>query len=322
MTPKKVARSDGSADAGRGADGHAHVMPGTSDEDRLTSAMRYDRTTSTLMALIIVIAVPVVWLGGVWLTNQVWARPKPVDIEIIEVTGGGDPEGKVGDTKKFELDAPETDTPADPEEESLEEFQLEEMPEEVLSDIAEVAADLAEPQLQDDPITKGIRGSKEGTGERPYGWGPGEGAMPRHLRWEIVYDNRQTLEEYGRQLDFFGIELGAIQGSNEIVYVSKFSTSSPMVRRSTGGGNDQRLYMIWRSGSRRQADLQLLERAGVRVGTGIALQFVPPDVEDQLALLERQFANRTAEEISQTRFGIRREGDGFAFFVIDQQYHQ
>jgi len=296
-----------------------------SEDERLASTLRYDRTTAALTSLVVVIAVPVVWLAAVWLTNQVWAKVVPRKIEIVDVegTGGGDPLGKVGERQRIQGEGPAVENPADVEEESLEEFQSEEVPEQVLMDIADVAADLAEPELQKETMETGVRGHREGTGEeRGFGNGPGDGALPRHLRWELVYDRQQTLDEYARQLDFFRIELGAIHGSNRISYVSSLAAAAPN-RKVETGGNDPRLYMIWRGGDRRRADLALLRKAGVSEGdVKIALQFIPPDVEQQMAVLERDFANRPAEMIRQTRFGIRPAGDGYEMFVIDQQYFE
>ncbi len=50
-------------------------------------------------------------------------------------------------------------------------------------------------------------------------------------------------------------------------------------------------------------------------------KFLPPAIETQLTTLERQFKNRPAKDIRRTRFGVKPEGNGFAFYVMDQTYY-
>jgi hypothetical protein len=79
--------------------------------------------------------------------------------------------------------------------------------------------------------------------------------------------------------------------------------------------------MTWRTGSLKEADRELLRRAGIVSGGRDILQFYPPEVEAQLAQAEKQHAGpRDVESIRKTVFGVRRAGDGYEFYVIEQHY--
>ena len=67
-----------------------------------------------------------------------------------------------------------------------------------------------------------------------------------------------------------------------------------------------------------QADRDLLARAGIDVGDSLVLKFLPPEVEKQLIGLEESYAGAEAKRIRKTRFGVRADGAGFTFFVLEQ----
>ena len=96
------------------------------------------------------------------------------------------------------------------------------------------------------PVASGRRSSKMGNSPIGYGFGggPGDGGVAREQRWVIVFASEQkTAEEYARQLDFFGIELGVPFGTSSIEYASKLATGSP--NRHTGLAKaDKRLFFI------------------------------------------------------------------------------
>jgi len=130
-----------------------------------------------------------------------------------------------------------------------------------------------------------------------------------------------NLDEYARQLDFFGIEFGAIV-DGKLVYLSKLASPSPIVRTAAGGADEKRLYMTWQGGSRKQADLQLFQKAGIAVGNGVIFQFYPKDTEDRLARLELAYRSRRANDIRRTYFTVQRiaGGGGYEFTVAHQTY--
>ena len=136
----------------------------------------------------------------------------------------------------------------------------------------------------------------------------------------IKYTSEST-EAYARQLDAFGIELGAVGGGGQSVdYAASFSAGGPK-RRSGPATDEKRLYMTWRNGALQEADLELLGRAGVPTQGRIIMQFYPKEIEDQLALLERdRSGGRDVKEILKTVFTVRPKGGKYAFEVTDQFY--
>ncbi|MBC8351531.1 MAG: hypothetical protein H8E66_06060 [Planctomycetes bacterium] len=142
--------------------------------------------------------------------------------------------------------------------------------------------------------------------------------VPRWERWEIRYES-STRQGYARQLDFFGIELGAAGGRPHVDYASELSEISPATR-SGQGSDEKRLYLIWRGGQLQRMDRQLLEKAGVDVSGRIVMQFYPQKIEDSLARLEREHTkDGRVDKLRKTIFGVRPTGDGYEFFIIEQR---
>ena len=154
-----------------------------------------------------------------------------------------------------------------------------------------------------------------------YGPGPGGGGGPE---WEMRYDE-STLTAYAQQLDFFGIELAVVGGSkDQIEYARGFSQGAPT--RRTGTRNEEqsakrrRTYFTHTSGQVQKYDQQLLKKAGINAeGFGlIILQYYPTPQEDKLIEAQRKFRGLDQASIKKTVFGIRRQGNGFEFYVVDQ----
>ena len=199
----------------------------------------------------------------------------------------------------------------------------EEMIEETLESVVELA-DRATQQVQQvmatDAITGGTPGSAEGTGGRPLGDGPGTGGLPREQRWMIRFADEESVDKYAEQLDFFGIELGVLfPGRGELIYISNMSNATP-TKRVVQTGDDQRLYMNWQGGSRKSADAELFQKAGVNVSGGIVLHFYPRRTEDLLAQKERAYANRPVKQIRRTYFVVIEQGSGYDFAVTQQHF--
>lgn len=273
----------------------------------------YEKVSGLLVALLVLIGVAVVGLFIIWLTNRIFARPLAVPV-ILENIGVGNSGSDVGLGDSLEFDD------ARPEEllEDVQELQSTLPSTLTMIDavIAERQAELAEVAISSDEPPGGATGHGSGASQGVGGEGDVPG-VPRWQRWEMRFDEEIDLAEYARQLDFFGIELGVVGIDRQVTYVSNLSQVRPTVRRDSGDA-ETRLYMSWRSGSLKEADRQLLRRAGVDAHNAEILHFYPPEVENQMAHLEQQFAGRKAEEIRRTRFGVRSAGDGYEIYVIDQ----
>src|SRR5690606_36413083 len=173
-----------------------------------------------------------------------------------------------------------------------------------------------DPLLNADLESGSRKGSGAGDSAPLGGGGDGEGGFPRPQRWRIQFDNT-TLEAYARQLDAFGIELAATQ-PGRVVSAQGILGVRPQRRTAGEGTQENRLYMSWQGGTLQQFDMQLLQAAGISPRGKLIVQFYPEQVENRLAELERAFANRAANQIRRTTFGIRIAGGRADFYVISQ----
>ena len=267
-------------------------------------------------------------LGLVYYTNQDFATRVSAPLQIVDVFGGGggSPDGEAGSTERVDVPGAEAAAMASNNPEDARDFEepsVMETPAAMLDAVAEAGEGMAEVDLaavmpNGGPVASGKRASKLGSGGPGLGFGPGDGGVPAEQRWSIIYNPGQTLEEYGRQLDAFGVELGMVSGPNQIALASHFSADKPTVRYASGQG-DQRLYFLWQGRGRKASDVSLLKKAGLDVGDGVVIQFYPKAVERQLAELEVRHKGRQPAEIRVTRFGVVPRGDSYAFSVIAQE---
>ncbi|HEY3969377.1 MAG TPA: hypothetical protein VGM05_32795 [Planctomycetaceae bacterium] len=279
---------------------------------------RYDQVSAFLFAIIGGLCFTVFLLAFAWYATRAPKPKEPVDVELFEEPAGGVEDGSPDETLRVDSpdppsqDAAVGDTSSDQED-------VQESLEQVVSQ-----ADNAVVETQR-PLDLGVRnsakpGSADGTGRRALGSGPGSGGgYPREQRWMVRFADQSNLAEYTRQLDFFGIEFGAVV-KGKLVYVSKLSDARPVVRTSNSGAEEKRLYMTWQGGGRKQADLQIFRKAGIDVGEGAMFHFYPKATEDKLARLELAYRNRAAREIRRTYFAVERTDGGYEFSVVHQTY--
>lgn len=274
----------------------------------------YERVASLLIALLILVGAVVLLLLIAWLSmNLLFIGQKPVPVRYQQVGGGMDGI----DPRGMQLDSPTEQEVA--MESDLAEPEFQESVAAVIEALATLPVNLDDPALTEQEEPKRGGGKQTGTGDSPApGSGPGIPGIPPQERWEISFERGSTLQRYARQLDFFEIELGVLEGTHQVAYAYNLSKSKPDVRRQPRP--DPRLYFSWRQGELQQADRELLARAGIPAAGKIILQFYPDPVEQKLLELEENFKGRKASEIRKTRYGIRPAGGGFEFYVIDQTY--
>jgi hypothetical protein len=189
----------------------------------------------------------------------------------------------------------------------------------VTETVVEQVAMLDDPALQP-PKAKGDYGTGGGSGGGSgpgRGLGHGKGRPGRPQRWELRFDKGQTQENYGRQLDFFKIELGVIVPGDKVIYLSNFKAGIP-TRREGPRAAEKRYFFSWQGGDLQQADLEFFRRAKVSTEGGRIFMFIPPELERKLLELEKAYQNKTIAEIKKTRFGVLSEGAAFKFNVISQ----
>lgn len=265
----------------------------------------YERVASLVLALLILVGFAVILLFMLWLTSSDFSSRA---IETLTWCELGDGNGPAIDTE-LESDIDEFVQQAGQEEPEFHD---------TLATIAEAVT--AKEALIQQPITGNQTGAeKQGPvgDDRLSRNGPPRRGTPRH--WEVTFFDGNTTETYARQLDFFKIELGVLLPKNLVQYASNLSHSKPQ-RRTGPADQEQRYYLTWQKGQLRQADLELLEKAGIQAGTRPILKFLPPELEGELVRLEQQRAGESGKRIRATYFAIRPKGRSYEFYVRDQTY--
>jgi hypothetical protein len=282
------------------------------------SPSRYERFAGWLITLLIAVGSAVACLLVIWLTNRVTAAHVPAAVLMDNVKGGGRPDGVLGESLK--VDAPEYNDVTTESNAAVEQAQTHESAALIVDAIAFNQADLADEALLDDSDAKGRIGKQDGKGDAwARGDGPGQGdGVPREKRWKIRFD-QTSLTTYARQLDFFQIELGAVD-AGQVNYASGFTLAAPKRRTAMTGHAESRLFFTWEDDAMRKYDHQLLRKAGVNP-SGIVAQFFPANVESMLVQKEQERAgNSGLRTVRRTVFGVRASENGFSFYVIEQAY--
>ena len=266
----------------------------------------YDRVSSMLIALLILGGVAVSLLFGLWMTSKVFRRSIAVPVTLVPV---GDGAG-TGDGDAFDPNVTDPGGPFERDEPTLQESFAG-----IVSIVATKAAVFSEVSPFDDALL--ASGGKRGDG-RTKGEGIGKaGGRPR--RWEFLFEKGITVPEYARMLDRSGIELGILQTGGKVVYVSNLAAAKPTVREGETA-DEKRYYLTWTKSDTDAADRELLEKAGVSNEGRPILKFLPPALESELETMERKKAGTRANDIRMTSFGVKRQGDTFRFFVLDQAF--
>jgi hypothetical protein len=275
------------------------------------SVSRYDQVSGMLVAVLIILGFITLMMFLIWLSTRVfWVEP-PVPVTLLDVGGGGS--GQVaGGERDFE----------EPNPEEINEV-LDQPIEQTLESIVSVVS-TQEPQLDAvEGSTSLGTGQGEGTGDGR-GKGPGgpgtEDGIPAYERWELRM-SAANLDEYARQLQFFGVELGVAGGGNpNVEYIFNLTAPKPDTRRGDPKA-EKRLRFLHRSGELRKADRDLAARAGVATDGRVVFQFYSPQMYQALLQLEyNSKGKRTISQVRKTVFGVRGSAGRYEFFVIEQHY--
>jgi hypothetical protein len=269
-----------------------------------------ERASSLVLALLFILGFIVLIMFAVWLSTRIkYNVAVPVTI-VEDLGGGGSGNGTPGAEQQLEEVSPE-------EVKDLQEVSVEQTLQAVTDAVSTQAVNL-------DAFEGGASGfgTGEGTGTGD-GRGPGPGGKGTATQlpdWEVRF-NATTIELYAAQLDFFGVELGAIGGGKKTVdYASKLAQPNP-VTRTAAGDAEKRRYLVWRKGPLAAADKSLLQKAKIDTNGRIILQFLPEPVETQMRTLEAQYAKgKKLNEIRRTVFGVKGTPGQYEFYVLEQDY--
>ena len=271
-----------------------------------------EQTSSWIVALLICIGICVACMIVMWITSRIVLPTRAVPVELVETSGGGD--GTIGGGG-VNVEAPSLDELI--EQTDVVALGLPQLIATMPTAISRRKSPPNEASLSGNPDASLVgAGGSGGKGSGP-GSGEGQSGLSRAQRWEVRLGEGRTLNVYAAALDHFGIELGLLDASPNVTYLSRFTLPKPQVR-SAARDAEQRLYLSWRRGSLREADQELATRGGVSPAGKTIVQFVPPATEESLAQLEYAFAKRQPFEIRRTVFGVREKNKQFEFYVIEQ----
>lgn len=289
----------------------------------VTPVMRvtlYDSVSSWAISLFFGLLVTCSMVMVVWLTTRAAKPPDAIPVELVELPGGFE-DGSPDETLRVDSPEPES-RDASPAEMASDETEIAEAIESVVQ-MSDAATQQVQQQFESGVQNTGKVGSAKGTGRRALGSGKGTGGLPREQRWFVKFGDRIPLEEYAKQLQFFGIELGALLPDGRLAYLSNLGGPTPQVRYAASGAGETRMYMTWQGGERRTADVQLFAKAGLEVRNDtVIFHFYPPKTENELATLEATYRNRPVKQIRRTYFSVEPEGRIYKFSVYRQIFHQ
>lgn len=280
-----------------------------------SSSMRtswFDAVTSFLMAVLLMLTsmVGVLFLLWVLLPEDELVLTEPVT-EITRVSVGG----------SATVDSP-FDVPTKQETVDFRTTDLETSVQSLVSAAEQMAVD--EPTLKTvDPAGDDGSGTIGRNGPDQSGDADAD-IIPRFKRWQIDW-KANDLNEYARQLDHFGIELGVVGGTRPGVDLVNEFASNPRARYLERSDDEKRLYFLWtRPSPLQRFEERLLMQAGVSTRDRQILKLIPEELEMQLATLELRHAvskgHDSVDQIARTVFECVSKGSGYEFRVVSQRY--
>lgn len=265
----------------------------------------YDRTTSLLIALLLLVGFSVLGVVVVFFSNRIERVPPAIPVTAVTPPDTPAPaEGDLADIAPGDENAPEDAT--QDLEALLEQVTMAATNDSVLmSDEGAVSASTA------------VKGDPRGAG----GSGSGRGAV-REPRREIYFEPK-SMRQYAQWFDAAGLELAVLGADNLVYYATKLSSDTPIVR--TGPPTEEkRLYFNSTGGPLYPLDRQLAKKAGIVDKGQLILQFCSPATQQRLLTLEKEKADgRALSDVSRTVFRVVSGASGqFSFEVSEQQYYR
>jgi hypothetical protein len=282
---------------------------------------RYDQVAGSLVSVLVVMGVVVVAMFVLWLASLPVRIPTAAPVRVLEDVGGGGFGDSFTPGMQREFFEPTMDElPLPP---TTETSSVESITDSIAAVSTVVSSEAQTLDYLEGPTGGHGRGSGTGMGDG-FGRGPGgpgtSDGIPAWERWEVRM-SAERVEDYAKQLDFFGVELGvAGGGSPNVDYITNLSAAKPKVR--VGAPKDERrLRFLHRSGELRQADRELAAKAGVNTTGRVVFQFYSPQMYQTLLTLENaKMGKRRIREVRRTVFGVKAVGAKYEFFVISQDY--
>lgn len=265
----------------------------------------YDRTSSLLVALLLMVGGSVFGLMVIYLSSQLERLPPAIPVTAM-----------AGESRAPAAGEDTAEPPGVEDAPPVEEVTLDDLLEQV-STVA--SSDLVMAANQASANTASARQGASGSDSRGVGAGPGDSVREpmREIRFEPA-----SLDEYAAWFDQAGLELGVLGGDNLVHYATDLSQPQPTVRTGSPDA-ESRLYFNSRGGPLWALDRQLAEKAGIAGRGQLILQFCKPPTQDRLLRLEQQAADgKPTTDILRTVFRVVKKGGRYDFEVEDQRYYR
>ncbi|MCL2623092.1 MAG: hypothetical protein FWD31_05425 [Planctomycetaceae bacterium] len=272
----------------------------------LKSDDSYDRFASLLTSLLILASISTTILLGLWLSTGLAKKKTSTAVHLGQL-------GELGGLGEDRRLDPEVVTPG--MEIEFDEPTFADALEQVAETIADQSSLLTNPAQRSDSVL--TVGAIRGDGLAP---GEGTGRLGQRRHWEVQFHDQRSLQAYAQQLDDFKIELAILQPGGNVMYFSRLANPMPSIRQEPAA-NEQRYYLTWLRPELQSADRELIAKTGITVGEKqIIMKFLPPELEQRLAQLERETAGNRLPQLRATYFTVRQVNRGFEFVVSRQTF--
>ena len=251
----------------------------------------YDRSSSILVALLIMVGATVAGLVIIYFTSR--AITVQTAIPVVPINPPSAAKGIDDDTLPDAENVPE---------------QLEMELVDTLDAIEGiVASQISLFDNNPDPNAKVGRGDPRADGGTGTGTGPPEPS--REIRFEPG-----SLSEYAQWFDQMGFELGVLGRDNKVYYAKGVSKPKPELRNAPSE-EEVRLY-FFSGGPLAPLDRQLARKAGLLKHGTLILKFCSPATQQRLLSLEMQAAEgKGTEQIKRTVFRVEKNRGSYDFSV-------
>jgi hypothetical protein len=133
-------------------------------------------------------------------------------------------------------------------------------------------------------------------------------ARQREPQWFLKFDHSKPLETYAKQLDQFGIQLGAyFPKERRFVYLRKLSQDKPTARHIEATTN--RLQSANTTDERRRADEALFDKANIDVSKATLFYWFPKPTLEQLRKTAADFSGHNHSNIKRCYFKVDPENE-------------
>ncbi|HMP80123.1 MAG TPA: hypothetical protein PKD54_11775, partial [Pirellulaceae bacterium] len=205
----------------------------------------------------------------------------------------------------------------------VEEFPEVEIPQLSNALEAEVSMSSVQAQLDVRHGSAEVMGKGRGLGSRDGGGKGGDGVIPEHKRWKIIYES-PDINTYARQLSYFKIDLGAVSEVTNQIFRLADPGGARRVIRSDRKTEQESVYFGHQQARMQRWDERMLRDAlGRDADNSLVVQFYSDDARAQLRAVEAEYLRqqgRDLREVKNTFFKIREAGGGYRFEVSNQTY--